>query len=347
MGLDAGGADHTLAAGVYTAATALSWARTMALPGIQAAAQIKLLERQDSMYRNLRSKQRKLLDTSLSNYYSRLEPIIASIRDAYPGVPKHARYVPVDPCQVAGYVADCNQTHMQRAAEWASCVASLNRQADLARIVFFDPKWVENVDLYAVTVGDLLRGRVPVDYRKPLLEDASEQEAFEARMGGLGYRTARSYGLSEGRMRSLGRDELVNELGLLESVSPVGRAPDMRDLLQKPEQRIAFALTQAQLVQNSLQNVYNAEAQTNPGQLARINLRIERAINMLQFEASKANLMNSHVPNYAAVLQPQINALADGFSSFFENASANRPPVIIHPDASTTQSPVARINGSK
>lgn len=313
--------DHWLASLIYAPATLFSWAKALAVPGVQAAANIKVLQHQNKQYRELRRDQRSIITAAIEGYANRMDLIGDDLKSAYPTIPKVARYTPVDPCVVSRDTLDCNISVSQRAADWAKCVSQLNNQADIAKMVFFDPKWVENVDMYSMTVGDLLRGRMPVDYNTPVLSDTVELTAFERRNGKTGYKTARFFGLGENRMKSVGRDELFLETGMLETLSPVGRLADMRDLLDTPERRIAFSLTQAQLIQNSLQNLFNQQAQKPPAALARLNLRLERAINMLQLRASKANIAGSPVPNYAAILQPQINAVARGIGSFFNSGS--------------------------
>lgn len=327
MGVNVGGLDHAGAAAVYAVSTAFSWAKTLAIPGIQALANIKLLERQNKMFRDIRSDQRQIVTESLDHYVTRVNALFDDIKDAYPDVPKAARYVPVDPCKEQYRTITCNASSGERANDWAQCINRLNNQSDIARMVFFDPRWVENVDLYAVQVSDLLRGRLPVDFTVPLLADAVELSAFEAR-NGTARPTARGLGMSRLRMQATGRDELVAEADMLERVSPMRRQVDMRDMMQTPQQRVALALTQAQLVQNSLQNLFNRNAEKPPYRMAQLSLRLERAINFLQVEASRASLINASVPNYAAILQPQIHAITNSLGSMFSSNTQVKAQVL-------------------
>lgn len=306
--------DLTGAAVVYAASTAYSWAKTLAVPGIQALANIKVLEYQNKQYREIRKEQREVLDLSLDNYAARLNNIMGDLKEAYPSVPKAARYVPVNPCQEQREVIECNIEATSRAYEWANCVNRLNDQQAIARAVMFDPKWVKNIDLHAMTIGDLLRGKFPVPV-SPVLADADEQAALIARMGDIGFVSSRMTGLSVGRSRATGRREFIQEADMMETLSPQSRQVDLRDMMETPAQRIALALSQAQLIQNSLQNVLNQNAQKPPHRLARISAKLERAINLLQLEGSKASMIGTHVPNYVSILQPQISAITNSVGS--------------------------------
>lgn len=313
--------DSGAAAVIYAASMGFSWAKALAVPATQAAASIKVLNQTNKMYRDIRKDQRELTTTAVQNYLDRISDFVPDMKAAYPDIPKVARYVPVDPCAEQDAAIDCAVYSAGRAAEWMDCINRLNNQTAIARAVFFDPKWVQNVDLYAVSVADLLRGRFSVDVKKPLLEDPSEMSAMEARMGRIPFKTSRNYGLSDLRSQATGRSELIEEAGMLEAISPVARQADMRDLMATPEQRISLALSQAQLVQNSLQNLLNRNAQKPPYKMAQLAVRLERIMNRLQLEASKATLVNTNVPNYTAILQPQINTLAKAFGDGLSNSA--------------------------
>ena len=75
-------------------------------------------------------------------------------------------------------------------------------------------------------------------------------------------------------------------------------------------QRVGLALTQAQLIQNSLQNKNNQLAQKDPHLMAELRVKMDRLLLKLQHEANKGTLVNQFVPNYAAILQPQIQSIA-------------------------------------
>jgi hypothetical protein len=117
------------------------------------------------------------------------------------------------------------------------------------------------------------------------------------------------------RLQAEGRAELRDQADLIERVSPVSRQANMREMMQNPHERIALALAQAQLIQNSLQNQYNRRAQKAPYRMAKLNLRLEKAINKLQVRSAKASLTNTFIPDYASILQPALTALTDSIGT--------------------------------
>ncbi len=86
----------------------------------------------------------------------------------------------------------------------------------------------------------------------------------------------------------------------------------MHELMLKPEYRIGFALQTNQLIQQSLQNVYNAAAQKPPAKLAELQAKLAKLQTVLVYSANKANMTNQFVPNYAAAFQPMLNSLFSG-----------------------------------
>jgi hypothetical protein len=99
-------------------------------------------------------------------------------------------------------------------------------------------------------------------------------------------------------------------------------------MMVTPAQRIALNLTQAQLIQNSLQNVFNKNARKPPHIMAELMVELDSIVNTLKGEASKAAMVNGFVPDYASVLNPQIQAVASSFSeNFGGNQNAASAPV--------------------
>lgn len=302
--------DHTGAAAIYATSNQLSWAQALLVPGLQAAANILILERQKSYYDDISNEQKATIDLAVANYLACIDGLLPMFEDAYPDVPEAAEYVPVNPCQEQGDTIECNIGHIARANDWAYCINRLHEQNDLTRAVAFDPRWLVNMDLSSMTIQDLLRGKFPVSDLMEVMTDTAEQSCLTGRIGGCRHLTSRNLGISRLRMQHTGREELRKNAKMFEDISPHRRQRGIEEMMQTPQQRIALALTQAQLIQNSLQNVNNQNAQKPPHRLAELQMRLEKCINKLQHEASKASLVNSYVPNYAAILQPQIRALA-------------------------------------
>ena len=321
-------ADHVGAATVYSASNTFSWGRALLIPGVQALANIRLLEYQKDKYEDIRRDQSAILDTALNNYLAGVGAITGSadFDNAYPDVPQAAEYVPVDPCLVAADTIACNISQTGAAYSWASALSRLHYQNDLTRAVVFDPRWMMHLEHYSISLRDLVRGRYQFpDLVTDISTDSSEEACFSARIKGCRALRPRNLGISKERMQAAGRDEMRQQAGLFDKISPLGRQADIREMMQTPEQRIALALTQAQLMQNSLQNYFNSQAAKPPPTLAKINLRLEKAINRLTLEASKASMTNSFVPNYAAIFGPQVNQLLSGFANSY---STGTPPSV-------------------
>ncbi len=314
--------DHTAAAAIYSTSNQFSWAQALLVPGVQAAANILLLNKQKDHYDSISATQRSLIDVAVTNYFNCIESLLPSFADAYPDVPQAAEYVPVDPCAEQGALIECNIGHIKRSADWADCINRYHEQSDITRAVVLDPRWLASADLYSVSMLDLLRGKLPVGDVVDVLTDSAEAACLTGRVGGCRSLVARDLGLSRLRAQAAGREELRRQAAWMESISPVRRHADIRELMQTPEQRIGLALTQAQLIQNSLQNLYNRNAQKPPHRMAELQMRLERCINRLQHEAAKGSLVNTFVPNYAAILQPQIQAVASELGKAFSPASS-------------------------
>ena len=306
-----GSYDASAAATIYAGSNVFSWAQALLVPGAQAAANILLMEQQKSDYEDIVNQQRVLLDAAVNQYISGIDALIPLFEDAYPDVPQAAEYVPIDACCIQRATIECNIATMPRADVYASSLSRYHEQSAIVRAVVFDSRFLTSMDMASVQISDLLRGRMPVADVVEILTDNAELAALTGRIGNTRRTTARDLGLSRMRAQAAGREELRAHHGFIsQAVSPLSRLGDIRDMVQTPAQRIALALTQAQLIQNSLQNLYNQQAQKSPHLLAELQTKIQKVITKLQFQANKATLVNTFVPNYAAILQPMVQSIA-------------------------------------
>ncbi len=301
------------AASIYAASNIFSWTQSLLVPGIQAAANILLMNKQRSDYDAIVSQQRQLVGIAVTNYDTAINSLLNSqeFENAFPDVPQAAEYVPIDACCIQRATIECNISLTGRSDDYVRAVNRLHEQNDIIRAVVFDPRFLVNMDLQSMTIQDLLRGRLPVDDVMEIVTDNAEFAAMTGRIGNTRQMLLRDLGISRLRAQSLGRREFREMHSHISSaISPNSRQADIREMMQTPAQRIALALTQAQLIQQSLQNVYNRDAQKDPYRMAELQTKIQRTLLKLQFEANKAALVNQFVPNYAAMLQPQIQAVA-------------------------------------
>jgi hypothetical protein len=294
------------------------------VPGVQAAANILLMEKQKSDYDKIVAIQRTLLATAVSRYVTDLDALMPLFADALPDVPQAAIFAPVDACCVQGAAIECNLSHIERAALWAATTNRAKEQDAIVRSVVFDPNFLVNMAMTSDQIRDLLRGILPVGDVIEVLSDNAEQAQMTGRIGSSRKTTMRDLGLSKLRGQAAGREEFRRHHQFIGSViAPVSRVSNIDDMMQTPQQRVALALTQAQLIQNSLQNLYNRNAQKAPYLLAQLQTKIQKVITKLQFEANKATLVNTFVPNYAAILQPMIKSVAGAIGDTIQPASQN------------------------
>lgn len=306
-----GNYDHSGAAAVYTATNEFSWGQTLGLPALQAAANIEVLNYQKGLYDDLLADQKVTLDRAIDGYIRRIDSITDSseLGLAYPSVPEAALY---DPVVIQGVQADHIESNIKdlgRASRWGRCIARLHAQNDRIRMTLLDPRWVINMDLSSMTIGDLLRGKIATGDLMEVMTDTAEAALITGRVGANRAATTRNITAERLRRQAAGRNELARKAEMMERVSPSKRMPDLRDMLRTPQQRLAFELTQAQLVQNSLQNVNNRNAEAPPWRMARLQLKLQRMVDRLKWKAAKASMFNDFVPNYAAILQPAINSI--------------------------------------
>lgn len=308
--------DHAAAAVVYAGSNTFSWAQQLLVPGLQAAANILMLERQRDLYDDIASDQRALIDVSLSNYLSRVNAILPSFADAYDDIPVAAEYVPVNPCQEQGCTIECNISHIARADVWAQCINRFHEQNDITRAVALDPRYVANIDMFSQSVQDLLRGKLGPSDVMEIMTDTAESACLQGRIGACGNLTNRNLGISRVRAQAAGRKAMQEQMSMLNrDVSPVSRQQNINDMMVTPQQRIGLALTQAQLIQNSLQNVNNQASRKAPHLMAELQVELDSIINRLKGEASKASMVNGFVPDYASVLNPQVRDVANAIGA--------------------------------
>lgn len=310
-----GGGDTGMigAAGIYAASSAANWVQALLVPGVQAAANILLMEQQRSDYDDIVSDQRQLLGIAVTNYMTSINTLLSGsdFEDAFPDVPQAAEYVPIDACCIQRATIECNIATTDRAGVWAAGVNRLKEQDAIIRGIVFDPRFLVNMDMISFEITDMIRGKLPTGDVVEVLTDLAEMNALNGRIGNSRRRTARDLGISKLRMQAAGRREFREHHQFIsQSIQPISDRAKIEDMMQTPQQRIALALTQAQLIQQSLQNLYNRNAQKDPYKLAELQMKMQQLTLKLQFEANKASLVNTFVPNYQALLAPLIKSVA-------------------------------------
>ena len=305
-----GGVGDAAGAAIYAVSNILSWREARQMPEEQAKANKKVLELQKAHYDQISDKQRALLSSAVDSYLTSINTLLngEDFEDAFPDTPEAAEYVPVDACCVQGSTIECNISHTDRASAYVRYVNRLNEQNDLKHILSMDPRFMVTLDIQSQSVQDLTRGLLPVGDVLEVVSDAAERASMYGRIGNTRKITARDLGISKLRAQAAGRKEFRESTAWANStVSPIQRQHEIGEMMQTPQQRIALALHQSQLIQQSLQNKNNTLAQKDPYLMAELQTKIQSYITRLQSKSSEALLVNTHVPNYASTIVPNTN----------------------------------------
>lgn len=302
-----GDVGEAASAALYVASNVYSWSEARKMPGRQADANKEVLKLQKEHYDAISKKQRDILNAAIDFYLSNINSLLngTDFEDAYPDVPEAAEYVPVDACCIQGSTIECNISHVERAADYVNYVNRLHEQNDLAHVLSMDPRFLVTLDIQSKSIQDLTRGILPVGDVVEVLSDNAEQASLTGRIGSTKRTTARDLGISKLRAQVAGRKEFREATAWQNSaVSPIQRQGDIRMSMMSPQERIQLALHQSQLIQQSLQNKNNSLAQKEPYLMAKLQTRIQQYITRLQAKSSEALLVNTHVPNFAAIVPP-------------------------------------------
>lgn len=344
------------AAAVFAASNIFSWGQALAVPALQAAANIKILDRQFDQHSRVFREARQMIDVAVNDYVNGVESLLPDYRAALPDIPEAAEYVPVDPALVQEDTIRSNYGSACKSDEYIQAVNRLHEQNDMIRSVAFDPRFLVNMDIASLSIQDLMRGKLPVSDLMEITTDCAERAAMTGRIGNTRKTLARDLGISSLRAQAFGRQEMREHMSMINrDISSTSRQGSIMSMAVTPAERIGLALTQAQLVQNSLQNKNNTLAQKDPYLFAQLQTRLERLVFKLQFEASKANLTNTSIPNYAAILQPQIQEVADrigthvgaGIPSATNNNFFGQPPQQAGSYVASTPSAKSSINSTR
>lgn len=333
---------NILAGGTMEAAT------NVLMPALQAAATILVLKQQQKQYEEIANERIDLMEEAVDNYVASVDACIASgiFREAFGEIPNAILFEPVDLDEEFQGAANANLKLLPNARRQMTAVNRLVENNDIARLVALDPCALSNLQVQSCQIKDLLAGKLPVDDVIEVMTDTAEQACFHGRVGNVKANITRNIGISRLRAQAAGRNANERHLSQLNrDVSPLARQTHLVDLLQTPTQRLGLALTQAQLIQQSLQNAANADAAGDPTRYAELQAKLQKVNNVLGVEAQRGNMINQFVPNYAALLQPAIQSLTEALPWGAEDAtkrpdretpSNKQGTVVDRPTASTT-----------
>lgn len=283
------------------------------VPALQAAATLTILDKQKDLYDDIANQRISLINSAVTTYVDGMNAMITSglVADAFGSVPDPALYDPVDSRETIYAAINENLENVPAAERHIQAVNRMNENNDIVRITAFAPEFLHLAHKNSSTIRDLLNGKLPIDEIVNILTDEAEQAALTGRIGNTARRTHRSLGITRLRMQDYARKMLDAHVTTAQRVSPVQRQQAMQDMLGTPQNRVALALTQAQLIQQSLQNANNAAAAGDPTALGQLQIKVQELTNRLAQEAQRGNMVNQFVPNYAAILAPQIRSISE------------------------------------
>lgn len=303
----------TTYADAYEAANQFSWGQQVLIPGLQAAANILILEYQKEAYEEIEERRIDYIDAAVEAYCECMEDLMADLEDATDSIPEPAIYQPFSP---AGEQQDTICDNIDRVPSATAYVKMINNnhlEADMARAVALNPNYYCLNEITWNTIEDLMKGDLPIGLTVETLTKSAEESATNGRLGRACGQFRRNIGLVDYRVQRAARAERREELQFAnQNISSLQRQGDIREMMVTPQQRFGYALQQAQLIQNSLQNAYNACAKAAPYKMQEIQIKLQKCTQQMQLLAGKAGLVSGYVPNYAGVLNSQVRDLASG-----------------------------------
>lgn len=338
-------AGSVAAATIYTlgrtTTNALAWAESLVAIGIQVAAMKWMLDKQKRSYDEISNKQIKYLEDAVDHFMLMVNTeLIPAIPGAFPEVPQAAEYVPVnvDDITFQTFTADLNATR-----QGALMIDALNttvRNNYRARLFLLSPTILGALAREADQINSLLDGCADNSDIMEIFTDVNDNALATGRIGNMAGMTAAALGATRMRLQAAGREALHRHLqGLNVNVSPISAEARLSEYFSKPENKVGFAIQQGQLIQNSMQNLFNTMAQKPPARKAVITAKMQAAMAKLQLEANRGNLVNHYVPNYAGIFGP---AMQSFMSNFQQHTQVDRAAEWAHP-AGPDATPLADI----
>lgn len=312
-------------AGIYAAARTIdsigAWVQALAVASLQVAAMKKLLSLQKDAYDDIASKQIGYVETAVNQYLLSLNnDLLPTFKDAFPDVPQAAPYTLVNTEKVVFDQMVENIRNLPQTEEYITRVGYLQRTNFIARLALLSPGFLQNLQYTSYQIRDLLEGKLSVGDIVEITTDSAELAQITGRIGAGGKTTLRNLGISRMRAQAAGRAALVDHLRMInQDISPLGTEPTLDQQMINPANRLALAIQETQLMQNSLQNIYNTAAQKPPTRLAELQAKLQAAIARLTWSANKGNMTNQFVPNYAAVFGPSLQSLTSSIGNLISD----------------------------
>ena len=304
----------------HAAQNSFDWVRQLLIPGVQAAANILLINKQRSDYDEIADDRRQDIDVAIEQFCICVDSVMDAWDEGAPKTPEAAEYVPVDCCDEYLETVCCNLKNMGKSQEYIDAINRFHNQQAITRQVLIDGKYEEKALLMSCQIADLAAGKVGIDTTFESLDDSVEVANATGSLGGACRSRRQDLGVTKLRLQREAFDRELQFRQSQQQIFPTGSLADIRDMMKRPEQAMQWALLQAQLIQNSLQNKFNLDAVGDPTIAERTLARLTNCNAKLQGNLSKALVRSEFVANYAGLLQPAISGVAQGIGSLANGA---------------------------
>ena len=293
-----------------------SWTKHLLVPGLQVAANILLLEKQKSDYDDIEEDRIGYIDAAISQWCECVDGILADIEAATDDVPRPAIYQAVSPSGEQWQTISDNLETSQVARQYVCYMNKTHREQEIVRAVCLNPKYHEMNQLTWCSIHDLMQGIIPMGMTVESLTRSKSKAVKYGRFGRSSRQTARDLGIIDYRLQKEARaEQRIERASQNQDISPIAKLGDIREMMLQPQQRIAYALQQAQLIQNSDQNANNACAKKAPYLMQKVQIQMQKCQQQMTLQAGKAGLVNSNVVDYASVLNSQIRDITTGIGN--------------------------------
>jgi hypothetical protein len=283
------------------------------MPALQAAATVVILDKQKDHYNELSLFRIALIDKAVKNFVASVNAQLASgaFRDAYGSVPEAVLYEPVDVKELGISHPEESLAGLPAAQRYMEAANRIMEQDSIVRMMVLDARYPCDIEAISCTINEMLNGRLPVGDVVEIVKDNAELAALNGRIGNTYAMTARDLGISRLRAKVAGQAMMDGQIDRLNKVAPREQMASVRDFLQTPAGRMSLALSEASLIQQSLQNQANSAAAGDPTKYAELQTRLQEAVMVLANESQKGNLINQFAPNVSALLAPAINSISE------------------------------------
>jgi len=289
-----------------------SAAASLAIPALQAAATILILEYQKDLYDDIADERIALINAAVNKFTASIDAQIAAgaFTDAFGTKPKVVLYEPVDTKALGIDTAEDALAGIPASQRYMNAANRIMEQESITRMLGMDARYLCDMELASCTLNQLLKGELPVGDVIEIIKDNAEKAALHGRVGNTHSMTMRDLGISRLRSQLAGANLLDAQIDRINRVAPRAEMVSLREFQQTPAQRLALAASEAQLIQQSLQNSANIDAAGNPDDYAELQAKLQEYTLVLGTESQRGNMINQFVPNYAALLAPAIDSIS-------------------------------------